>query len=58
LLVKKIPSWLEEFKRRTLLISAIEKAYTNDCDCEVCSILREAGETLGELFMPPAPIKK
>jgi hypothetical protein len=46
------PQWLIEFRRRTALIDAIEKAFDSNCQCEVCRKLREVAKELGELFLP------
>lgn len=51
--VRPKPAWLAEFRRRTALIDCIEMAYTNGCECSVCARLREVGEELGQLFIPP-----
>jgi len=52
------PAWLMEFRRRTSLIDVIDKAFSKDCDCEVCVDLRKAARDLGELFMPGFKPKK
>jgi len=48
------PKWLLEFKRRTRLIEIIDLAFSNPCDCEVCTELREVAHELGDLFTTPA----
>jgi len=47
------PEWLEEFRRRTRIINIIERAFDNNCDCEVCRELRDIAFELADLFMPP-----
>jgi len=48
---RKVPGWIDEFRKRTRLIEAIAAAYEDDCDCRVCQLLREIGEDLGEVVM-------
>ena len=50
-----LPSWIQEFKRRTAIIDIIALAYESGCNCEVCQRLREIGEELGNLFIPQTP---
>jgi len=47
----KIPSWIQEFKRRTMIIDVFAMAYENDCDCSVCQKLREICEDMGQWFI-------
>jgi len=47
------PEWLEEFRRRTRIINIIERAFDDNCDCEVCRKLRDIAFELADLFMPP-----
>jgi len=50
-----MPGWIKEFRRRTALIEVISKAYENSCECEVCTMLRQIGNDLGNMFMPQTP---
>jgi len=47
----KLPSWIQEFKRRTAIIEVFAMAYENDCNCLVCERLREIGEDMGQMFI-------
>ena len=47
----RVPEWIREYRRRTMLIEAIAKAYEIECDCEVCQMIREVGDELGEVFL-------
>lgn len=50
------PAWLDEFRRRTLLIDVIDEAFDPDVnDKTVRDHLREAAKDLGDLFMPEGP---
>jgi len=53
--MSKRPEWLQDWRKRTRIIDVIEKAYESECDCDVCKLVREMGEEMGELFnkMPP-----
>jgi len=52
----KMPSWLEDFKKRIALIEVIEAAFKSKCTCEVCRKLREIAEDLGKTFeLPKTP---
>ncbi len=47
------PPWLDEFRRRTLLIDVIDEAFDPDVDDKtVRDHLREAAKDLGDLFLP------
>jgi len=47
------PSWLVDFKKRIGLIEIIDKCFDLNCDCEVCSDLREFSKEMGEYFELP-----
>ena len=49
------PQWLEEWRRRTKIISIIERAFEIDCDCEICEAVRELGMEMEDMmqFTPP-----
>ena len=50
------PAWLDEFRRRTLLIDVIDEAFDPSVDDKtVRNHLKEAAKDLGELFMGPGP---
>jgi len=51
------PKWLEEWRRRTKIISIIERAFELGCDCEVCQMLRELGIEMEDMMQlqPPSP---
>ena len=50
------PAWLDEFRRRTLLIDVIDEAFDSSVDDKtVRDHLKAAAKDLGELFMPEAP---
>ncbi|GAI84810.1 unnamed protein product, partial [marine sediment metagenome] len=53
------PPWLDEFRRKTLLIDVIDEAFDPDVDDKtVRDHLREAAKDLGDLFMPEGPGRK
>lgn len=50
------PPWLDEFRRRTLLIDVIDEAFDPDVDDKtVRDHLKAAAKDLGDLFMPEGP---
>lgn len=54
--MSKRPEWLDEFRRRTLLIDVIDEAFDPDVDDKtVRQHLREAAKELGDLFLPSTP---
>jgi len=53
------PKWIEEWRRRTRIISIIELAFEHSCDCEVCKELRDLGmemEDMMQFTQPPVPM--
>ena len=50
------PAWLDEFRRRTLLIDVIDEAFDPSVDDKtVRDHLKAAAKDLGDLFMGPGP---
>ena len=48
------PKWIEEWRRRTRIISIMELSFELGCDCEVCKQLRQLAHDL-ESFAPAQP---
>ena len=54
--MSKKPAWLDEFRRRTLLIDVIDEAFDSTVDDKtVREHLKEAAQDLGDLFMAAGP---
>jgi len=51
----KKPEWLVDFRRRIRLIDILDRAFDVDCNCEICSSLREIAGELGEVFVSSPP---
>jgi len=55
---KNPPSWLQDFRRYTIVPNWILMAFEGDCRCELCLKIREEAEDLRDLFTPrrrPSP---
>jgi len=49
---KNPPSWLQDFKRYTIVPNWILEAFESGCSCPLCQKIREEAEDLRELFTP------
>jgi len=52
------PSWLQDFRRYTIVPNWILEAFEIDCACPLCERIRREAEDLRELFTPrrrPSP---
>jgi len=55
---KNPPSWLQEYRRYTIVPNWTLMAFEGDCKCELCIKIREEAEDLRDLFTPrrrPSP---
>jgi len=47
-----IPQWLLKYKKRLSFIDVFYKAFTHNCDCEVCRMIRENMKYWEEFLKP------